>query len=280
MITALNIEHHNQKGLCRAFSLLRRNRIRVEHMYCDTAAVKSVTYEHNRGRVSWDTLGRFIKHERSRLLCSEEIELPADCGYKRYVSYELNRRLCENAALHMLHMIAPLSPAVALIDNSGESLPLCRYLAEYTDRLSVVTAQPELYLDEADTLLCDKGAVMRVSTGYGAVCSADIVIAPDMLTEDIRCSPDAIVLSSRCPQHSQNAPVIYEYTFTLPDKYRRIKPGHLDDMYFASALYTLGGAHELGSSVFTRCYDGSVLHTDKSLMMLLSDRMSEKSPHK
>ena len=71
----------------------------------------------------------------------------------------------------------------------------------------------------------------------------------------------------------QNAPVVYEYFFELPKKYQDIKPPYLDDMYFASALYALAGARELGSELFTRCGDGSILHTRMSLTdTLLSQR--------
>ena len=44
-------------------------------------------------------------------------------------------------------------------------------------------------------------------------------------------------------------------------------------MYFASALYTMGRAKELGGEVFTRCGDGVTIHTRGSLVEALIKRL-------
>lgn len=275
MLTALNIEDYTRRGLWGILSLIRHNRIRVEHLYCDNAAVKSIVYEHRRGRISWSSIDRFVRSNRGRLLCAPAITLPAESGYRRYRDRELSRRMCENAALYLLGELQGARARVALIDDSGESAPLCAYLVAETDSLSVITRCPRLYLDEADRILDERGAVIRVSTSAD-LSEVDLIIAPGALREDIRCADDAIILSGEQPLVRQNAPVIYDYIFDLPDKYRSIRPPYLDEMYFASALYTLGGVHELGSSVFRRCYDGRVLHTRLSLLEHLKARLSRR----
>ena len=85
MMTALQIEEHN-KGFLRR---LRRNRIRVEHRYCDAVTLKCVTYEHYRGKVSWTSIDRFVKAQRNRVLCPPDMVIASSSGYKRFVSYEL-----------------------------------------------------------------------------------------------------------------------------------------------------------------------------------------------
>ncbi|MBQ7218276.1 MAG: hypothetical protein IJS27_02125 [Ruminococcus sp.] len=272
MITAFHIMDNTRTGVGALLSLFRRNRIRVEHRYCDAVAVTSIVYELHRGKVTWASVDRFAGDQRAALLCREGISLPSDRGYRRFVSDELRIRLCENAALYLLNNCT-YPVRVALIDDSGDHAGLCRYLAESTDRVTVVTGKTRLYLDEADRLLQEKGAVISVTKGISALKNADLIIAPARLEGDLHCADNAVILSAAEPTVAQNAPVIHDYSFDLPRKFSELKPDYLDDMYFASALYTLAGAHELGSSVFRRCTDGRTIHTRKSLTEQLKKRL-------
>ena len=275
MITALNIEDHTKKGIKGAFSLFRRNRIRVEHTYCDTAAVKSVTYELRRGEVNWSALDRFIKGQRGRLLCPEGIELPSGSGYKRFESRELDRRLCENAAIFLLGEVKDMKVDVVLIDKSGELAPFCSYLVDHPGSLRVVTENSELYLEEADRILEERGAVIRICSAANDLFDADLIVAPDGSDIPVRCGENAVLLFGVEPTAPVGARAVYRYSFGLHEKLRKIKPDYLDDGYFASALYSLAGVHSLGSSVFNRCSDGEVLHTRKSLVEKLKTKTEE-----
>jgi hypothetical protein len=51
-------------------------------------------------------------------------------------------------------------------------------------------------------------------------------------------------------------------------------PPYLDEMYFASALYALAHARGLSAELFTRCGDGTVIHTRQSLVEMLKKRLS------
>lgn len=276
MLTALNIEEFaNRRGLRGVLSRLRRNRVRVEHLYCDSAAVRSVVYEHRRSRISWSMIDRFVGTERRRVLCPHALTLSASDGYRRFADRGLSRRMCENAALWLLHEARDQNVRVALIDRDGERADLCRWLTQDTDSLLVLTARPQFYLREADRMLEEHGAVIRVSADAD-LSDADLIIAPDALTSDVGCADDALILSGVAPNVRQRAPVIYEWIFDLADKYRAICPPYLDEMYFAAALYSLGGIHELGSEVFRRCYDGTVLHTRMSLLAQLRERLARR----
>jgi len=277
MLTALNIEDYTRHGAGRLLSLLRRNRIRVEHRYCDAVAVKSIVYERRRGRVSWTSVDRFLKDRRGQLLCPPELELPQDSGFRRFHSNELNRRLCENAALYLVRELREERPGIVLIDGAGDYAPLCACLLDYTDRVRVVTDSPRVYLEEADRLLEEKGAVLRISTDRSRIRDAGIIIAPARLDEVLGCADDAVILSGESPACPQPAPVIDTYTFDLPEKFRSLCPGYLEPMYFASALYTLAGVHELGGAIFSRCCDGRILHTRMSLLKQLKARLSAQA---
>lgn len=269
MMTALHIEEH-EGGILR---FLRHNRIRVEHRYCDSAQFKCVTYEHYRGRIGWTGIDRFVKAQRNRVLCVPDLPLPEESGYKRYVSHALSRRMCENAALYLLRAVDTKDVKVVLVDNSGDSVGLCEYLADYTDPIYVVSGAIEIYAAQSEYLLNEKGAALRVCRGTDCLRDADLIIAPECLTEPLPCAPQSVILTGEMPSAPQNTAAVYEYFFDLPPKYRELCPSFLDEMYFASALFAMAGARELGSELFTRCGDGSVIHTRMSLVEQLKKRL-------
>lgn len=277
MITALNIEDYSREGIASLFNLFRHNRIRAQHMYCDTAAVKSLCYERYRGKVSWASVERFVGSQSRQLLCPETLELPPESGLKRFESSALSRRMCENAAAALLRSAERRDVRTALVDITGESAQLCESLTDYADPLYVVTDAADVYIAQAEYLLSEKGAALRVSKSGGCLRQADLIIAPARIKTDLNCSADALILSGELPEVRQNAPVVYEYFVELPKKYQDIKPPYLDDMYFASALYALAGARELGSELFTGCGDGSIIHTRRSLTEALLRRLDDQN---
>lgn len=265
MLTALHIEEHEGGFL----SFLRHNRLRVEHSFCDNAAVKSITYEHWRGKLGWGAIDRFVKGQRGQLLCEKGTPLPPDSSYKRFESFELSRRMSENAALYLLRE-AGRDVSVALIDEDGSHAALCEELVDRTRLPVVYTRATEFYIQQAQKLLREKGAAVKISRNVSCLRDADLIIAPERITEPLLCRPTAVILSGEKPTTAQNAPVVYDYYIELPHKLLELKPAYLDDDYFASALYTLANIHALGSELFYRCGDGSVLHTRKSLVQLLN----------
>ena len=270
MLTALHIEEHTDGSFFRRF---RRDRVRAEHRYCDSAVVRSVTYEHYRGKVNWESIDRFVRGERARVLCAPQLTLPAERGYRRFTTSALSRRMCGNAALFLLRSIARRDVKVALIDRTGECVDLCEKLCEYADPVYVVTDEARLYAALAENLLSEKGAVLRAVKGAGVVRGADLVISPAAIDSVLCCQPTAVVLSGEEPSAPHAAPVICDYVFELPKKYADVKPPYLSGMYFASALYSACDAHELGAELFTRCSDGTVIHTRQSLVEMLKKRL-------
>ncbi len=272
MLTALQIERHDT-GF---FRMLHRNRIRAEYRYCDAAAVKCVTYEHYRGKVNWSVIDRYVKAQRNRLLCPEELELPVQSGYKRYVSNELSRRMCENAALFLLRAADCRGVKVVLIDDTGDSVGLCEYLTDFCDPVYVVTSATDIYAAQAEYLLNDRGAALRICGSTDCLSDADLVVAPLKLSKTLPCPSYSLILTSERPSARQNTTAIFEYFFDLPSKYRDLCPSGLDEMYFASALFARTGARELGGELFTRCGDGVTLHTRGSLTAMFKKRMNSR----
>ena len=273
MLTALNIEEYTHEGLWGKLRFFRRNRLRVEHSFCETAAVKSITYEHHHGRVGWASIDRFVKAQRNRVLCTEGMALPSELGYKRFESHELSRRMCENAALYLLRSLENTAVKTALIDPDGDCVGLCEALAAYSNPVYVVTQATSIYIAQAENLLSQMGAAIRVSRSDSCLRDADLIIAPGCLTEALPCGSSAVILSGEKPSADQLTPVVWKYSFDLARQYHAIKPPFLDDMYFASALYAMAGVRELETELFTRCSDGVTIHTRRSLLKQLTDRI-------
>ena len=164
-----------------------------------------------------------------------------------------------------------------LIDSVGDCVGLTENLSDYCDPVYVVTGATEIYAAQAEYLLNEKGAALRICRGNTCLRDADLIIAPEKLTDTLCCPRDALILTGEIPGKTQNASVIWEYFFDLPQKYRELCPGFLREMYFASALYAMAGAKELGAELFTRCGDGVTLHTRESLVNLLKNRLLSKT---
>ena len=235
-----------------------------------------MTYEHYRGKVNWTSIDRFVKAQRNRVLCAPDMEIASNSGYKRFVSSELSRRMCENAALYLLRTIGNPQIKVVLVDDDGDHAGLCEYLAEYCDPVNVLSEATQIYAAQAEYLLNEKGAALKLCRDMGCLKDADLIIAPWRLEEALPCPSNALILTGEAPAVKQNAVAVYEYFFDLPSKFREICPDFLDEMYFASALYTMAGARELGSEVFTRCGDGVTVHTRGSLIEVLKNRLRSR----
>lgn len=263
MITAVEIEDKRKKGFF-SFFPFRTNKIRVEHLYCDRAAVKCVTYEQYRRDVNWCVLDRFIKAQRNHLLCRKDLVLP-EKGYKRFESFELCARMAENAGLYALENAGRKDLNVVLWDNNGESVGLSRWLLDHSDSVTVITESTSLYLDEASLLLEEKGAVLRVTRSLAPLSHADLIISADQITEPVSVKKDAVIFTSQKPSVPIPCRVISDYWFDLPEKYENIRPAFLEPMYFASALYAMAGVYELGAELFRYCRDEKSVHTRNSV---------------
>lgn len=277
MITALNVvEPVEKRLLSKIANRLRHNQIKVEHLYCDRAALKCVTYIRYRKSVNWSAVDRFVKAQRNRVLCPAALALPVALGYRRYEGGALSRRMCTNAAFYLLENAPVMNAKTVLIDDAGDDVRLCEPLLELTDSLTVLTKEPALFREEAERLIEERGAVLRVSGGSSALKDADLIIAPGRIETTLECDERALILTAEKPRVFQRGCVLYGWSFDLPQKFLSIKPDFLDDMYFADALYGMGRVYELGSILFVYCKSDRAVHTRASSKKLFRDRLCEK----
>ena len=271
MLTALNIITPEKRSFfSNLLSVIRGNTIKVQHLYFDSVALKSITYTQNRKKINWNAIDKFTKEQRTKLLCCENMILPKDKGYRRYESFELNSRLCTNLALYLLKNISHSENlTVGLIDDNALYDELGFRLVDFTDKVYIFTKKHDAYIPVTERLLDEKGAVITVTKNLGKLKFCDLVIAPELIKMKLPLSENALVLTSQKPVAETDALTLYNYFFDLPKKYLSVKPDYLDDMYFASALYSLLKIYKLGSFVPRLCSGNNDIHTPSSLCNVL-----------
>lgn len=277
MITALNIVKPSRKTFfSKTVPFVRGNKIKVDHLYSDFVAIKSITYTQNRKKANWNTIDKFVKAQRNHILCNEDIPLPKELGYKRFLSFDLNARLCTNLALYLLKYISKSEDiTVGIVDDNALYEEFVYSIVNFTDKVCVVTKNYGAYVSLSNRLLDEKGAVIFITKNLSRLKDCDLIVAPELIKTPIQSKDSALILTAQKPKVTMNATTVYKYCFDLPADIKSAKPEYLDDMYFASALYSLSRVYKLGSIVPRILYSDNTVHTVSSLSNILKTRSSE-----
>ncbi|MDP4120251.1 MAG: hypothetical protein Q8876_04240 [Bacillota bacterium] len=216
-------------------------------------AVQHIIYEQINGKVNWDKIEKalLVPIERKFILCVENLKLPRNLGFERFQSDALLKRLAENAALWVLNAakIPPSDIKIAIYDPDGSELELCELLIPFTNQLRIITKDIGDYYLEYERLMDEYGVAVMISSETEWLSFCDVVITPRRITENLPFKEDAIIFSTERPAVSAKGVIFYDYQMDLAEKYLKIMPYDLPDLYFASALYTKGKQYELGSAV-------------------------------
>lgn len=180
MLTALHVVTKEHKNiLSKLFSILLRDKIVIEVRKEDRICVKCITYTKRHKNINVKKLDKVVKAQRNRILCTEKevIEELSPYGYKAFESKQLQRQLCTNTALVLLNG-ANDSKKVGLVDPNASYTDYIKYLLKFTDDLTVVTQQSDVYIDVAHRLLEETGAPIRLSKSTRSLSDCDLIIAP------------------------------------------------------------------------------------------------------
>ena len=214
MITALSIKIPEKKKGLRAFAdKLRSDRVEAEDKTAGSVTLRHIVYTSYSGELKLERLNSLAGVERCRLLCSERLIFPRQSGYRRFCSTAFSSRLCTNFALGVLKSFKNAADLrVAIYDPAAYCADYLLSVLEYCADVTVVTSCFEPYFCAADRALCKLGAAVMVTGNRSELERSDFVIAPQPISEEIK-----------------------------------LKPFDLSEEYFCSALYTIGGQHQLGS---------------------------------
>lgn len=265
MLTSLYIRTPQYRfKIISLLSAFYHNSLKIEIKQLGKIQIKTIEYVCRNHKVNWKKLDKVIGAQRNRLLCSTDVPLPQEMGFKRFVDNNFKYRMCTNLAICLLSSIKA-HVTVGVIDTDASFTPIIKYLLKYTDSVVVVTNESEIYKEVAENLLHDLGAPIRLSKNPGALCDCDLIVAPKGIDKNIILKQNAVVLTTQKPDNKVPCTVINDYEIDLNNDIENICPKGIDKTYFASALYTHGHMFELGSYVPQICISDIKLHTVSSL---------------
>ncbi len=266
MLTFLSVENPERK---RFFSL--KNKISLELKSAEGIDVKHVKYIHRRGKIRYDKIRKLCGEEAGRLLTKEDLDLPEGSDLRRFYCDELKVRLCLNMAIEVLKDLKAFSEkiSVAIYDPDGKIADGAGALLRYTRSLTAVSRMTGMYSAEAERVMEECGAVLNVSRRMKSLAEAKLIIAPVKLQSLLPVEKSAVILTVAPPSVSQRCPVYYKYYFNLSEELIKLLPEGFDAEYLASALYTLCGRYDLGSTVPQAVKGEGTAHTLVSLSKYL-----------
>lgn len=267
MITSLSVKvPEKQKGLKKYTDLFKKDKIDVQIRKARGVRIKQVTYTSYSGKLRLDKADKMIGAQRNHLLCSELIKFPPNSGYKRFYSTLFSARLCVNMALAVIvECICPEKLKIGIYDPDATCSEFLFNVLEHCSQVAVVTENSEVYYSELNRAMDELGASAVITQNVSELTDCNFVIAPVNIKSELPLREDALVLTVDLPKVQLNGLVYYKYHFRMPNGFDIIKPQNLDEEYFCSALYTLGGQYELGSIVPVVCRNFSSSQTVKSL---------------
>lgn len=266
MLTFLSVEKPEKK---RFFYL--KNKISLELKSAGGIDVKHIRYIHRCGKIRYDKIRKLCGDEAGRLLTKEDLSLPEDRGFRRFYCDELKVRLCLNMAIAVLKDLKAFTEKinVAIYDPDGRIADGAGVLLRYTRGLTAVSRMTGMYSAEAERVMAESGAVLNVSKRMKSLTNSQLIVAPIKLNCVLPVDKQAVILTVSPPSVSQRCGVYYKYYFNLSEELIKLLPDGFDAEYLASALYTLCGRYDLGSTVPQAVKGDGTAHTLVSLSKYL-----------
>ena len=266
MFTMFTVEDKKLTGIKKLFSIFYKDRIIESYLDGKKLAVRRITYVNYRDKINWDAVRKLAGVQAGSLICSEKINFPKDSGLRRFCDNTFAKKMTCNFAYHTLNsMENPQKLNVAFVDADGSESEFLWKLCTLTDNLVVVTGNKEKYEILSEKMMEKQGVSLVYTNRLTRINDVDFVIAPCKIQKRIDLNKRAVVLTSEKPQVEIPAICYWNYTCTLPEEYRRLMCEDMDEMYFASALYSKGRKYFLGSMVPRVSYNENSTCTVKSL---------------
>ena len=232
--------------------------------------VLQIKYSDYQGQIHWKKLYPYLTSCQNTILCEKGLLLEGTL-FRRFESYDYTLRLIRNFVSDLLEKasIPPPQLSMAYIDRMAVYPEMAETMLRYTSRLSIVTDMPKYYETQAEHWTTFYGVPITVSHFQDALTDNDIVITTEPIDVPLPLSFDTLVFTPAPPLVPIKGTVLYDYRVGVPYPYQRLKPPPMDDVYFLSGLYTLGGIKELENLVPIRCSDGHDLYTADRLIQRL-----------
>lgn len=276
MLTALTIKtEKSNKWYKKIINRIKGNSVDTKLRSARGVTLRHITYTSRNGKVDWGRLNVMIGNQRNHLLCSEQIILPGEIGFRRFQNNEFKIRLASNLAIYILSKLEDNNIKTGLYDVKGEHAEILPYVIKYTANPVVITDNPAGYECVIDRIYEETGATVQLTNNRINLMDCPMIIAPEQICENLPLSGDTIVLCSTSPAVCLPGMVYYNYHFRMPNQFAEIKPEELNEEYFCGALYTKADQFELGSIVPTFCSNPNSTQTRASILDYLQKTRKE-----
>ena len=276
MLTALTIkEEKATKWYKKIINKIKGNTVEMTLKSARGVSLRHITYTNRTGKLDWGRLNMVIGNHRNHLLCSKNIILPSEIGFRRFDNVEFKNRIATNMGIYILSQLDMKDTKVGFYDPKGENTDALPHLIKYTGDLIVVTDDMTAFDYEVRNVYEETGAVVRLTDNRDYLRDCHLIIAPTKIDSVLPLAGDAIVLSGKAPSVCLPGNVYYNDNLRMPNSFDEIKPEELSEEYFCGALYTKAHQYELGSIVPGSCSNSNSTQTCASI----GDYLKKTSVH-
>ena len=273
MIYTLNVERFRPRGLSdRISSIFSPCRLSARIKKHHHISVLQLRYTAMRGKIRFGMIYPYLKGSSGVVLCDESTDLSGS----RLTRFESD----DFSAVMMTSFLR-----AALKDNPNKSGLRCAYydpmgkrpeiaeqLLEFLPELTVVTEMPKYYEIFADSLMDEKGLSLTVSNDPQLLAERQLIVTSCAIDCELPISSVSLVFSPSKPLVPCRFTLLWDYHVEAPYKFMRLRPDGLDEMYFLSALYSLGNAKELENLIPNRAGTGQDVFTKERVLHRLLPR--------
>lgn len=274
MITVLTVDDNMPKSnIGKMKNLFKRDCITTNVIAIKRLRILHLVYSKYKNDILWDKIEHLTGQEKKVILCNEALALPHNKGFYRYNSQLLMERMAVNAALAVIKELRNkhnVNIKLGFYDKYGKYCKLLNKFFEYSNSITVVSSNKEIYKEAAENILEECGGCFLFRNRIRSLFDCDIVIAPDKIDAKLYLQNKTAVFTSVSPSVSINGFVFDNYIFELPSLYKTVKPYSISDLYFAQALFDRGKQKELGNIVPNIClWNGSDYTIEEIALLLL-----------
>lgn len=212
--------------------------VTVNETSYDNLNIKHVNAIKRKNKIPWKKISRTLGNYNQQILCSSDVLFPPNFKFTRYEPLNLNRILCQNAAIETLKLAKASKSklSVTIFDPLGCYGNIVYRLLPFLHQIKVITKNIEFYARESEILMEQYGASILVCNSVSWIRPCHMLIAPDKIITPLSLPKECITFTGFRPNTSLNGSVYYNYKVKIPSKFKKIIPHGINSEYFLSAL--------------------------------------------
>lgn len=209
-----------------------------------------ITAKLYRGIIPWNTVQAISGKLKNRAVLPFGVTPDDNCDISAFVPKVLPERILFNSAVKTLEKMAldPTQVFVSVIDENAYLVDLVEKLVHLACRIQVITSCVSDYERLAEKLLSSYGLSLIISSRTDSSILASTVIISSKSSAVPLIFKGLLFTNER--RRLMNATVLTGDNITLPEKFAITESQNVDKLTFASALYELCSADELGKLCF------------------------------